>query len=104
MYLSTALAFGEEFFRFAFFIALSTSSDLKKAITLNRHVALRIRMDRRLSLRHENPIFALYVSRQTDAGHCRQPQRAIGVPAVDVVLDLAAHRTTITTGPIPAIA
>src|SRR5258705_130299 len=65
---------------------------------------LRIRMDRRLSLRHENPIFALYVSRQTDAGHCRQPQRAIGVPAIDVVLDLAAHRTTITTGPIPAIA
>jgi hypothetical protein len=104
MYLSTALALRGEIFRFAFFIALLTFNDLEKAIALNRHVALRIRMDRRLSLRHENPIFALYVSRQTDAGHCRQPQRAIGVPAIDVVLDLAAHRTTITTGPIPAIA
>jgi hypothetical protein len=59
MHLSTTLALRGDIFRLAFFIALLTFNDLEKGIALNRHVVLCTRMDRRFSLRHENPIFAL---------------------------------------------
>ena len=61
---------GEANFRLVFFIA-SGLGDLKKAIALNSHVAIRIRMKYGLSFRHQNPIFALDVSRQAGARHRR---------------------------------
>jgi len=105
IYSSTELAPLEEVdLGLAFFTVLLAFDDLEKAKTANANVSTGIGMKWRLSLRHENPIFTLYVGRQPRAGQCREAQRAVGRCAINVVRDLAAHRMTIAMQPIPAIA
>jgi hypothetical protein len=46
--------------------------DLEEAITVDGYVARSVQMNRRLSRRHQNPIFAFYVSRKRGARHRRE--------------------------------
>jgi hypothetical protein len=72
--INSSIAFallGEVDFRLVFFILASAIGDLEKAITLDAYVARRVRMKRRLSGRHQNPIFAFCVSRKPGARHRR---------------------------------
>jgi hypothetical protein len=78
--------------------------DLEEAITKDAYVARSVRMKRRLSRRHQNPILAFYVSRKPGAGHRRQAQRAVVGSAINVVPNRGAHRMTIATQPTAAIA
>jgi hypothetical protein len=62
LYASMAVApLGDLDFRLVFLIPALAVDDLEKAITANADVARRIRMKRRLSRWHKNPILALYV-------------------------------------------
>jgi hypothetical protein len=71
--MSMALALLEEpDFRLAFLTALFAFDNLKKAIALNGNIPIGVRMYRRFSCRHENPILALCVRRQPGTGHGSQ--------------------------------
>jgi hypothetical protein len=103
-YASMAIAFlGEADFRLAFFIA-ALADDLEEAITVDVNVARSVRMKRRLSRRHQNPILAFYVSRKPGSRHSSQSQCAVIGPAINIVLDRAAHRKTIAIQRAAAIA
>jgi hypothetical protein len=65
MFLSMALALlGEGDFRYwPFSSSTSAVDDLKKAIAVSGNISISVRMYRRFSRRHENPILTLYVRR-----------------------------------------
>jgi hypothetical protein len=58
-------------FHLAFFMS-ALDDDLEEAITVDGYVARSVQMNRRLSRRHQNPIFAFYVSRKRGARHRRE--------------------------------
>src|SRR6267142_6287672 len=103
IYRSIAFALlGAADFRLAFFISTSTFDDLEKAIAVNANISVSVRMYRRFSFRHKNPVFTLYVRRQPGARHSRQAQKAIGCSAIDVVSNPGGHQVTIERQPIAA--
>jgi hypothetical protein len=104
IYASMAVApLGEPDFRFAFFIP-ALADDLEEAITVDVYVARGVRMKRRLSRRHQNPILAFYVSRKPGARHRRQAQSPISYSAIYVKRNSGRHQMTIATQPTSAIA
>ena len=88
---------GEADFHLAFFILALAVDDLEKAIAVNGNVSIGIRMNRGLSLGHENPIFTFYVGGQPRTRHRRQPQSPISYSAINVIRNSGGHEMTIAT-------
>jgi hypothetical protein len=86
---------GDADFRLAFFIPTSTFDDLEKAIAVNANISVSVRMYRRFSFRHKNPVFTLYVRRQPGARHSRQAQSSVGRSAIHLIVNSGGHQITI---------
>jgi hypothetical protein len=72
--------------------------DLKEAVALDTNVPTRVRVKRRASRGHQNPILGPYVRRQASARRSRQAQGGVSLTAIHVVgnFDVCIHAATVS--------